>query len=277
MGSTTAAPPAPSALGETLGRCGALGIEDFPTRFTVGAAEGEGWISRDDLLDPDMRVVPMELFGRVAQSRRTAVRGVWLLEAYVGAVAAPAILTALTESRMPDVAADAVRVRFTDDGEPAEVRFRRPAMAVLPGDAAAGDPGVVLVRDRDALWAWFRGRLIPHLEPVVEALAPVVRRSRRALWRCVCDSLGGYLEWLGDGVGRGEAARCDEALLLGVDPPLLGTRRREEVRWSGGTRVVAVRSGCCLSYRREGRGGRGCFGCPRTTSEERVARMEESG
>jgi ferric iron reductase protein FhuF len=277
MATAAPAPPATSALGETLGRCAALGIEDLATRFGVGAPDGQGWISRDVLLDAALRLPHMELFGRVAQSRRADVRGVWLLEAYAGALAAPAILAALTESRMPDVAADAVRVRLAGDGEPADVRFRRPAMAVLPGDPAAGHDGVVLVRDRAALWAWFRGRLTAHLAPVVDAFSPVVHRSRRALWLCVCDSVGGYLEWLGDGIGRGEAARSDAALVLGVDAPLLGTRRPEEVRWSGGTRVVSVRSGCCLSYRREGRAGCGCFSCPRTTPEERVARMEESG
>jgi ferric iron reductase protein FhuF len=212
----------------------------------------------------------MDGIGRAAATAKPAVQGTWLLEAYVGALAGPAAAAALTEARIPDMAADNLRLRFGDDGEPAGAAFAHPRVAVIVGDGAAGHPGVTVVPDRAALWGWFRRRLVEHVAPLVEALRPLTSRGAGALWSSVGDSCAGSLDWLGEELGLVETARLDIELLLGVERPLHHRPTYQEVRCSRGADVVRVRRGCCLSYRREEQNGRR----PRLSSDERARRLD---
>ena len=268
----TARPTA--ALAETLGRCAEIEIEHLGVGLRLGRPAEPGWLTRADALEPDVLEDLLARVGRGAGSGKRSVQGTWLLEAYAGALVVPAVLGALTEGRVPDVDSGNTAVRLDDEGEATGVAFARPLGAVLAGDEAAGDPLVAVVADRAALWGWFRRRLVGHLEPLVEALRPVTRRGHRALWASVEDTCSGYLDWLGESLGRGPEARAQAGLLLGVEPPLRGPAVFTEIAWSGGVEIVRERNGCCLSYARGGRDGRACFTCPRTTPEERLERLE---
>lgn len=268
----TARPTA--ALAGTLGRCAEIAIEHQAVALRLGRPAEPGWLTRAEVLQPGVLEDLLARVGRGARSAKRSVQGTWLLEAYAGALVVPAVLGALTEGRVPDVDPGNVAVRFDDEGGATGVAFRRPLGAVLAGDVAAGDPLADVVPDRAALWGWFRRRLVGHLEPVVEALRPVTRRGARALWASVEDTCSGYLDWLGESLGRGPEAREQAGLLLGVEPPLRGSALFTEIAWSGGVEIIRERNGCCLSYVREGRGGRACFTCPRTTMQERLERLE---
>lgn len=116
-----------------------------------------------------------------------------------------------------------------------------------------------------------------HLEPVVEALAPVTRRGRRALWASVEDVCSGCLHWLGEALGPDDLARADADLLLGVRPPLRGRAVLVEVpRPDGGTRTLRRRNGCCLAYAREDPEAVACITCPRVSAAERARRSLSS-
>lgn len=95
-------------LAATLRRCSELGVEGFPARLGVGRPRGARWLSREELVRPNTLSRMMDGIGRAAATAKPAVQGTWLLEAYVGALVGPAAAAALTEARIPDIAADNV-------------------------------------------------------------------------------------------------------------------------------------------------------------------------
>ncbi|WP_318200627.1 (2Fe-2S)-binding protein [Streptomyces sp. SCL15-4] len=153
---------------------------------------------------------------------------------------------------------------------------RRPvSVACLPDDPTAALPGTIVVPDEEALRTEVRSALAEHLEPVLAAFGPRMRRRGRALWGMATDEAVEGLWYVAGLLGEEEAARAVaelELLLPGSTPPYAG---------SAGFRVLAAadgaplhtrdRASCCMFY--TVRPQDTCVTCPRTRDGERIARL----
>lgn len=261
-GASAVASPRDAPLAAALARLAERAGDDLDLSADVGPAPvGGGWLDRDALLVPPTLADALARVGEDAGTDEPRIQGTWLLEGYAWAIAAPVIGCALLRAPVPDVADGNVAVRLGEDGGIAAMRFR-------------SGHGAMSCGDMDHVYAWLRRRLVEHLEPVVARMRAVTRRGERALWACVEDSCAGAFLWLGDALSESERARADADRLLGVEPPLRLPAQFVEVPYSRGVDVIRARRGCCLSYRRPGHESC-CFTCPRTTTGERVRRLEE--
>lgn len=150
-----------------------------------------------------------------------------------------------------DLPLDAVRVRL--DSGVLEVGA---AGSLLPGD-----PDGAL---RDAV--------ARHHAPVIEALAPHLRRGRRAAWGIVADDLLSGVWWAGRVLGDEAAAvRAASRLLPRARAPYPGGADFRVLEDTAGTaHVTRTRLTCCLRYRLE---PDACVTCPRTCDAERRMRL----
>ncbi len=147
-------------------------------------------------------------------------------------------------------------------------------LACLPGDPAAALPGVLTVPHEEALRAELRVAVADHMEPLLSAIAPYVRRGPRALWGLVTDDLVSGVWYLGRTLGREpDAVRAATALLPSAVPPFPGGADFRHLTGSDGRRhPTRTRMGCCLYYTI--RPTEACATCPRTCDAERLRRLE---
>lgn len=143
----------------------------------------------------------------------------------------------------------------------------------LQVDPATGllliDPSVEVQQDATAD---VRRAVVDHHVPLLEALAPFLRRGPRAAWGMVADDLVSGVWWLGRLLGD-ETAGVEAAtrLVPSAEPPLPGGADF----WSlvaddGGEHVTRTRVACCLRYAIE---PDACITCPRTSEQERRTRL----
>ncbi|MGW1606790.1 (2Fe-2S)-binding protein [Streptomyces eurythermus] len=153
---------------------------------------------------------------------------------------------------------------------------RRPvSVACLPGDPAAALPGTVVVPDEEALRAEVRAAVAEHLEPVLAAFGPRMRRRGRALWGMATDEAVEGLWYVAGLSGAEEAARAArelELLLPGTTPPYAGSAGFRVLTAPDGTRLpTRDRASCCMFY--TVRPQDTCVTCPRTRDCERIAKL----
>ncbi|MFF3488378.1 (2Fe-2S)-binding protein [Streptomyces sp. NPDC002701] len=149
-----------------------------------------------------------------------------------------------------------------------------PDLACLPDDPAATLPGVLTVPHEGALRAELRVAVADHMEPLLTAIGPYVRRGPRALWGLVTDDLVSGIWYLGRMLGREpDAVRAASALLPSAVPPFPGGADFRHLTGSDGRRhPTRTRMGCCLYYTI--RPAEACATCPRTCDAERLRRLE---
>ncbi|MGV9316843.1 (2Fe-2S)-binding protein [Streptomyces sp. NPDC003691] len=168
---------------------------------------------------------------------------------------------------------------------PEDVRFGRAPgalavvpgrFAVLPGDPAAGLPGVEVVPDESALRHRLREAVADHVRPLLAAMGPKLRRGPRALWGMVGDDLVSAVWYTGRMVGEEERAVYEAGELLPgpVGPFLGGADFRRLTGRDGRNYPTRTRMGCCLYYAI--RPDEACGTCPRTGDAERLRRLEGS-
>ncbi|RNL70178.1 (2Fe-2S)-binding protein [Streptomyces sp. I6] len=146
--------------------------------------------------------------------------------------------------------------------------------ACLPGDPAAGLPGVRVLPHEEALRTELRSGFAGHVRPLLTAIAPRVRRGPRALWGMAGDDLVSGVWYLGRMLGEEErGVRAASELLPGPVAPFPGGAdfRRLAGR-EGRTYPTRTRTGCCLYYTI--RPAEACGTCPRTGDTERLGRLE---
>ncbi|GHF46608.1 (2Fe-2S)-binding protein [Streptomyces griseosporeus] len=150
----------------------------------------------------------------------------------------------------------------------------RPAsFACLPGDPAAALPGARVVADEEALRAEVRGAVAEHLEPLLAAFGPRMRRRGRALWGTATDEVVEGLWYVAHLLGEEERARRElELLLPGATRPYAGSAAFRELTGPDGERLpTRDRASCCMFY--TVRPADTCVTCPRTCDAERVAKL----
>jgi hypothetical protein len=152
---------------------------------------------------------------------------------------------------------------------------RRPAsLACLPGDPAAALPGTVVVPDEEALRAEVRAAVAEHLEPVLAAFGPRMRRRGRALWGMATDEVVEGLWYVAQLFGEREAARAVrelELLLPGATLPYAGAAGFRTLTGPDGAPLATRdRASCCMFY--TVRPEDTCATCPRTCDRDRISR-----
>ncbi|MEU6227630.1 (2Fe-2S)-binding protein [Streptomyces sp. NPDC047042] len=148
------------------------------------------------------------------------------------------------------------------------------ALSCLPGDPAAGLPGVTVLPHEEALRAELRSAVADHMAPLLTALGPVARRGSRALWGMVSDDLVSGIWYLGRVLGQEDDAvrAATELLPSAVSPYPGGAGFRHLTDTAGHSHPTRTRAGCCLYYTI--RPDEACLTCPRTCDTERLRRLE---
>lgn len=118
-----------------------------------------------------------------------------------------------------------------------------------------------------------------HHAPLLEALAPHLRRGHRAAWGTVADDMVSGLWWLGRLLGQEKAAVAAATTLLpsrapgACEAPLPGEAGfRTIIAEDGSEHVTRTRVACCLQYVVE---PEACITCPRTADAERRRRLAD--
>ena len=148
-------------------------------------------------------------------------------------------------------------------------------LACLPDDPAAALPGVLTVPHEEALRAELRMAVADHMEPLLAAIGPHIRRGPRALWGMVTDDLVSGVWYLGRMLGQeSHAVRSATALLPSAVAPFPGGAAFRHLAGSDGRQhPTRTRLGCCLYYTI--RPAEACSTCPRTCDAERLRRIED--
>ncbi|WP_330281879.1 (2Fe-2S)-binding protein [Streptomyces sp. NBC_00588] len=160
----------------------------------------------------------------------------------------------------------------------------RPAgFSCLPGDPAAALPGAHVVADEEALRAQVRTAVAEHLEPVLAAFGPRMRRRGRALWGMATDEIVEGLWYVAHLLGEERRAMRElEALLPGATKPYAGsaafrvltgpngeTPPAPQKAW-GDPQITRERTSCCMFY--TVRPEDICATCPRTCGTNRATK-----
>jgi len=144
----------------------------------------------------------------------------------------------------------------------------------LPNDPDALAVGARIVPDEAALRAELLRRVTDHLEPLLAAFRPHLRRGERVLWEMVADELVSAVWYLGRSLDQGERAVLDLGELLPGDT---GRFRREAgfrtlTGTEGRTHCTRTQNVCCLWYTLEPESL--CGTCPRADDARRVRILE---
>jgi hypothetical protein len=153
------------------------------------------------------------------------------------------------------------------------IAVRLAGFACLPGDPAAALPGARVVRDEEALRAEVRAAIAEHLEPVLSAFGPRMRRRGRALWGMATDETVESLWYIAQLLGEQQRARRElELLLPGATRPYVGSAAFRELTGPNGESLpTRNRVSCCMFY--TVRPEETCVTCPRTCDADRITKL----
>jgi hypothetical protein len=267
------------ALAETGARLAAV---DEHLGFAVGEPAGSSWIRLDQVVSDGWVDRCAEML--VAREGRADVAGSYLGAGLVGPLGLRTVAAICLDRRAPDPAPDGVRVHRNAEGGFDGMAFARPAMAVLPTDAAAGQggsPGTAVVADLDALVDWWAERLVAAATPLIESIRARLPFGRRCLWGGLADrvaypplALARRRGW--DGAAAwAEATRLIDALARHA-PMRFARPKPFTVDWAGGETWFSIKGTCCLRYRTapgpDPCGACNCNSCPILDDAERLAR-----
>jgi hypothetical protein len=147
--------------------------------------------------------------------------------------------------------------------------------ACLPDDPAAGLPGAHPVPDEESLRAELRAAIAEHMEPLLGAFGPRMRRRGRALWGMVTDEIVEGIWYVAGLLGEHEKRRAEHALdllLPGTTKPFVGPPGfRSLVGPDGGPLRTRDRVSCCMYYTLDADDT--CVTCPRTCDTDRIAKL----
>lgn len=215
------------------------------------------WVRAAALARPAALSPLLDALGASEGTSRRDVQASLFLEAYMWELLLPVTAAIVAGERVPDVDARVVRLRFGPDGR---------VCAVASGATAPG--GAVLGALRDRL-------VERHAARLVDALAGLSGRPRRALWRGAADSAAAAFLQVAQDRGRPEDGMRLARELLAGPPPLRAVPRFLEVRDAGRRpRHVRLRTGCCLWWRTAA--ATTCATCPLTPDGERRRRLRAS-
>lgn len=226
-----------------------------------------GWHCAGDLLDRPAGLA--EVVHQVAAALavehpsagaavRRAVAGGLLLADWSWALAALGAGALAHDRRVPELAPEAVWLRWTD-GRVTGVALTSRQIACAPGDPAAGSVRATVAEDLDAV---LRSELQRHLARLHAALRggdrPLLRLGPRSLWGAAGDGLATALRLQADGCPDAAGVLAVAERVLAGAPRSWG--RARFLRADDG-QVTRRRTSCCLYYRLPQ--AEPCAGCPR--------------
>jgi hypothetical protein len=272
------------ALAETGARLAAV---DEHLGFDVGEPAGTSWIRLDQVVSEGWVDRYAEML--VAREGRPDVAGSYLGARLVGPLGLRTAGALCLDRRAPDPALDGVHVHRNAECGFDGVAFARPAMAVLPTDAAVGQggsPGAVVVDDFDALVDWWAERLVAAAAPLIESIRARLPFGRRCLWGGLADRVAFPPLALARRTGGDGAAAWEEATTL-IDAlarhaPIRFARPKPFlVDWAGGEAWFSIKGTCCLRYRTapgpsgaDPCGANHCNSCPILDDAQHLARWQ---
>nr|WP_229916117.1 (2Fe-2S)-binding protein [Streptomyces fructofermentans] len=156
---------------------------------------------------------------------------------------------------------------------PGRVSVRVGEFACLPDDPAAALPGARVVPDEEALRAAVRASVAEHLEPLLGAFGPRMRRRGRALWGMATDEVVESLWYVAGLLGEERRAAAElELLMPGTAKPYVGSAAFREVAGPNGECLpTRDRASCCFYYTLDPEDT--CANCPRNSEAVRVAKL----
>lgn len=147
--------------------------------------------------------------------------------------------------------------------------------ACLPDDPAADHPDARPVPDEDALRTELREAIAEHLEPLLAAFGPRMRRRGRALWGTVTDEIVESLWYVAELLGEHEKKRAEHALdllLPGTTKPYVGSPAFRVLTGPNGEPLpTRDRVSCCMYYTLDADDT--CASCPRNCETVRIAKL----
>jgi hypothetical protein len=268
---TTGVPTGGSPLAATVRAAGAT-----PEALRHGTPTDGDWLRCADLLaDPAALAGWAERSARwfrstYGEAPERVVAG-HLVGWYLTVPARTGALLFHTARRVPPVGPADLAVRFADGHpRPAEVAVLADSFTCLPGDPAAGLPGVTVAADEPALAAALRDSYTAHAVAFLRAVGDLatpalgrLRLGRRTLWATATDVLDGACWRVGQALDDEAAGAANAALLLpaAVPPLTSASTLRPDPVGGGWTRR---RDSCCFQYvLRSGMGT--CATCPRVS------------
>jgi hypothetical protein len=222
----------------------------------------------DLLADPAALADASRAYGAVLGTDRLPVASALYFKAWTWAPIDLAVNRWLRERRVVDLSADQVVINTTtDEDEWLSLDVLDEHLTVLPDDPLAGQPGVTVVPDDDALLAALKRTLVDgHLALAVRGFAAVRRGGERPLWGTVAQSLC-YPAAVADPLLLPDRqARVAQLLTLVPDHAarLVEVAETDEGR---GWRPMLLRKTCCYAYTLPGCGE--CTTCCLLTDEQR--------
>lgn len=207
----------------------------------VAAREGDGWYTLRELhADGAVLAAQMRAFvassGCPAQTAAAHMAG-WVTGSFIRLL----VHAYRRERRLPLLTVDGTALRVDEGGWFNGLAVGAPALAVLPGDPLAGEPGTdVTSTMEDALV----GTVLALSAPLIDTLRGVSRLGRRTAWALVADTvMSAFAGELPPGPAHAAAAQEADRLLAAAGP--LAVRRR----WVG---PVPLAAACCLAFKRPG-------------------------
>ncbi|ANS68900.1 hypothetical protein SLINC_6676 [Streptomyces lincolnensis] len=158
---------------------------------------------------------------------------------------------------------------------PMSFAVRPGPFACLPDDPASTHPDARTVPDEEALRAEVRDAIAEHMEPVLAAFGPRMRRRGRALWGMVTDEIVESLWYLAELLGEDEKQRAEhelDRLLPGTTKPYVGSAAFRVLTGPNGEPLpTRDRASCCMFYTLDPDDT--CVTCPRTSDADRIAKL----
>jgi hypothetical protein len=250
-GDVAALRPSPAVVAVTVAR---LDESSSWRRYTVDAA-GERWVRLDQLL-----VDPAALDTWVGTELRATARGhadlagALIVYRLAGALAELVVGTLVDQGRDVVLSPAAVALRFGAAARLDEVSGAAPTVAMLPDDAGAGAPGVVVVPSTVELRRIAADGLVAVFRPVTQAVRARAPFGLRGMWGTLADHIAEVAVRRARERGHDVGAAWAEASRLiddlAAQEPLLVTRpRRQLVTTPGGDEVLVAKGTCCLIYK----------------------------
>ncbi|MFC8363096.1 (2Fe-2S)-binding protein [Streptomyces griseorubiginosus] len=149
------------------------------------------------------------------------------------------------------------------------------SFACLPDDPAAALPGARPVPDEESLRAELRDAIAEHMEPLLTAFGPRMRRRGRALWGMVTDEIVEGIWYVAGLLGEHEKRRAErelDRLLPGTTKPYVGSPAFRMLAGPDGAALpTRDRVSCCMYYTLAPDDT--CATCPRTCDTDRIAKL----
>ena len=283
----TAGESPPSAAALTVAR---LDRSSGWRRFAV-RADGPGWVGLDRRLADGAAMdawVESERCATAGGHRDLA--GALIVYRVAGHLAELTVGCLVDQHRALALTPAAVALRFGDAARLDEMAVTAPAVALLPDDPVAGDPGTDVVPSVDALRAVAADGLVATFGPLADAVRARAPFGLRGMWGTLADHLAEVALRRARERGRDVDAAWDEADRLldevaGRVPSSWTRPRRQVVPTAAGPQAVVTKGTCCLIYKAgasptdRGAAARlvasaACTSCPLRSEDDRARRFE---